>query len=241
MHRKIFSVLLLMVLLLSACTPTDSADTETEVEVVESEKPTIGLVMKSLGAEFFKAMEEGAIAHAEERGDLELIALGTQSQSELDQQISIVENLTSQGVDAIVIAPMDSKALVAPIAKAIEAGIEVINIDVPLDADAMEEAGIDLAFVGPDNVGAAKMVGDVLGEELGEGGKVIIIEGLPGAENAQQRKEGFMQSVEEYGLEVLASQTANWEAEEANTVFTNLLTANPDVEGVMCANDAMAL
>lgn len=244
MKKITLSVILIAGMLLASCASA-AEPSETQTEVVEQasdgSKPVIGLVMKSLGAEFFKSMEEGAIAHAEERGDLELIPLGTESQSELDQQIAIVENLIAQEVDAIVIAPMDSKALVAPVARAIKAGIKVINIDVNLDADAMADEGIDVAFVGPDNTSAAKMVGDVLGKELGEGGKVIIIEGNPGADNAQQRKDGFMQSVEEYNLEVLASQTAHWEAEEANTVFTNLLTANPDVKGVMCANDAMAL
>ncbi|WP_439953585.1 sugar ABC transporter substrate-binding protein [Aggregatilinea lenta] len=206
-----------------------------------TEQATVGLVMKSLGAEFFKNMEEGAIAHAEERGDVDLIPLGTQTQEELDQQISLVENLITQQVDAIVIAPMDSRALVPPLVDAMEAGIKVINIDVMLDQETMQEAGVNIPFLGPDNVEAAKMVGDVLADELGEGGKVIIIEGIPGALNAQQRKEGFVQAIDEGGLELLTSNTANWEIEEAFTVFSDLLTRYPDVQGVMAANDAMAL
>lgn len=207
----------------------------------ESGKPVVGLVMKSLGAEFFKAMEEGAVAHAAERGDLVLKPLGTQSQTEIDQQISIVENMIAQKVDAIVIAPMDGRALVPPVAKALEEGIKVINIDVMFDEATMKEYGMDVPFIGPDNVEAAKAVGDILSKKLGKGGKVIIIEGVQAAVNAQQRKEGFMQSIREYGLELLSSNTANWEIEEAFQVFSNLLTAYPDVQGVMCANDAMAL
>lgn len=210
-------------------------------ESQDSGKPVIGLVMKSLGAEFFKSMEEGAKAHAIERGDLILKPLGTQSQTEIDQQISIVENLITQNVDAIVIAPMDGRALVPPIAKALEAGIHVVNIDVMFDDATMEEYGVEVPFIGPDNVEAAKAVGDVLAKKLGAGGNVIIIEGVQAAVNAQQRKEGFMQSVDEYDLELLSSNTANWEIEEAFKVFSNLLTAYPQVEGVMCANDAMAL
>lgn len=210
-------------------------------ETQDNGKPVIGLVMKSLGAEFFKSMEEGAKAHAIERGDLVLKPLGTQSQTEIDQQISIVENLITQNVDAIVIAPMDGRALVPPVAKALEAGIHVVNIDVMFDDATMEEYGVEVPFIGPDNVEAAKAVGDVLAKELGPGGKVIIIEGVQAAVNAQQRKEGFMQSIDEYELELLSSNTANWEIEEAFKVFSNLLTAYPEVEGVMCANDAMAL
>ena len=173
--------------------------------------------------------------------DLVLKPLGTQSQTEIDQQIGIVENLVAQKVDAIVIAPMDGRALVPPIAKALEEGIKVINIDVMFDDATMKEYGVEVPFIGPDNVEAAKAVGDVLAKKLGKGGKVIIIEGVQAAVNAQQRKEGFMQSVNEYGLELLTSNTANWEIEEAFKVFSNLLTAFPDVQGVMCANDAMAL
>jgi ribose transport system substrate-binding protein len=204
-------------------------------------KPTIALVMKSLAAEFFKTMEEGAIEYQQSRGDFYLLPLGMKTQADIDQQVEIVENLVVQKVDAIVIAPADSQALVPPLAKAAKSGIKVINIDVELDKPTMKKNGIDLAFVGPDNTGASKMVGDALAKELGPGGKVIIIEGNPGASNAQQRKDGFMESVKAGKLNLLASRTAHWETEEAFTVFSNLLTAHPDVQGVMCANDAMAI
>lgn len=85
------------------------------------------------------------------------------------------------------------------------------------------------------------MVGNYLGEALGEGGKVFILEGNPGADNAKQRKNGFMKAIKTHGLELLASNTAHWETEEANTLMSNLLTKHPDVQGVMCANDSMAL
>jgi ribose transport system substrate-binding protein len=143
----------------------------------------------------------------------------------------------------IVVAAADSVGMVAPVKKAVDAGITVVNFDVKLDVEALKEAGLpeDFLFVGPDNAEGAKLAGDALGEVLGEGGKVIIIEGNPGADNATQRKNGFMQSVEEYGLELLDSKTAHWETEEANTVVSNLLVKYPDVQGIMAANDSMAL
>jgi ribose transport system substrate-binding protein len=85
------------------------------------------------------------------------------------------------------------------------------------------------------------MSGEVLAKALGPGGKVVIIEGNPGADNARQRKLGFDDAVQEGKLDPLASTTAHWETEEANTVFSNLLTAHPDIQGVMAANDSMAL
>ena len=85
------------------------------------------------------------------------------------------------------------------------------------------------------------MSGDVLAKALGAGGKVVIIEGNPGADNAQQRKRGFDDAVKEGKLDLVDSRTAHWETEEANSVFSNILTAHPDVQGVMAANDSMAL
>jgi len=140
-----------------------------------------------------------------------------------------------------VVAPADSEAMVTPLKKALDAGITVINIDVPLDPDAMKEAGINLPFFGPDNTEGARLAGEVLAQELGEGGKVLVIEGNPEADNAKQRKVGFEAAAEAGGLEILASETAHWETEEANTLVTNLLSRYPDTEGIMAANDSMAL
>ena len=128
-----------------------------------------------------------------------------------------------------------------PIAKALQAGIKVINIDVALDTEAKKKAGIDLAFFGPDNRGGAKLAGDALGKALGKGGKVVILEGNPEADNAKERKLGFDDAVKENGLELLDSKTAHWETEEANTLMTNFLTQYQDIQGVMAANDSMAL
>lgn len=209
----------------------------------ESDKPVVGLIMKSLANEFFMAMDAGAKAYAEEVGTFELITMGMNSETDFDTQVNAVDSLITKGVDLIVLAPADSAGMVAPVKRAIDAGVTVINFDVTLDKEALKEAGLpeEFLFVGPNNTDGAEMVGNKLGETLGEGGKVFIIEGNPGADNAKQRKEGFMKAIETHGLELLASNTAHWETEEANTLMTNLLTKYPEVEGVMCANDSMAL
>lgn len=205
------------------------------------DKPVVGLIMKSLANEFFQNMLAGAEAHEQERGDYELIAVGMQNETDFESQINAVENFITQGVDAIVVAPADSKAMVRPLKRAMEAGIVVVNFDVALDTDAKAQQGVELAFVGPDNRGGAKLAGDALGAALGEGGKVVIIEGNPGADNATQRRLGFEDSVGEHKLDLLDSRTAHWETEEANQVFSAMLTANPDLQGVMAANDSMAI
>lgn len=205
-------------------------------------KPVVGLVMKSLANEFFKTMEEGAVAYVTERGDFELIPVGMNSETDIDTQISAVENFVTQNVDLICLAPADSVGLVPSAKKAIDAGITVVNFDVKLDDTALAENGLEgLVFVGPDNEEGAYLAGAELGRVLGEGGKVVIIEGNPGADNATMRKAGFERAIEEYKLDLLESTTAHWETEEANTLMTNLLTKYPDLQGVMAANDSMAL
>lgn len=237
MKRRLLALVLGMVVLLPSITFANGAQEEGD------DKPVVGLIMKSLANEFFMAMDEGARAYAEEDGSFKLITMGMNSETDFDTQVNAVDSLITQGVDLIVLAPADSAGMVAPVKRAIDAGVTVINFDVTLDKDALKAAGLpeEFLFVGPDNTDGAEMVGDYLGETIGEGGKVIIIEGNPGADNAKQRKNGFMKSIESHGLELLASNTAHWEAEEANTLMTNLLTKHPDVQGVMCANDSMAL
>jgi len=213
------------------------------VPALAADKPVVGLVMKSLANEFFKVMEEGARKFAAEDGTFELIPVGMNSETDIDTQVSAMENFVTQQVDLIVVAPADSVGMVSSVKKAIDAGIVVVNFDVTLNKEALKKAGLpeDFLFVGPDNADGAEMVGDYLGKTLGKGGKVIIVEGNPGADNAQQRKAGFERSVKTYELELLDSKTAHWETEEANTLMTNLLIKYPEVQGVMCANDSMVV
>lgn len=207
----------------------------------KKEKPVVGLVMKSLKADFFQNMKKGAIDFAKRRRDFELLIVGTDSQNEIEKQIELVESLIQQKVDALVVIPIDSKALVPVVIKAVEVGIKVINIDIRLDTDLLRKNGVELAFVGPDNEAAAKMAGDLLSEKLGAGAKVIIVEGLEVAENAQMRKRGFLKSVTEHGLILVDSVAADWETDKARTVFAASFKKHPYIDGVMCANDAMAL
>lgn len=237
MNKKLIAVFICVLMVISTGLYASGAQEE------KNDKPVVGLVMKSLANEFFMSMDAGAKAYAEKEGTFKLITMGMNSETDFDTQVNAIDSLIAQGVDLIVLAPADSAGMVAPVKRAIDAGVTVINFDVTLDKAALRAAGLpeEFLFVGPDNTAGAEMVGDYLGEALGEGGKVFILEGNPGADNAKQRKNGFMKAAESHGLEVLASNTAHWETEEANTLMTNLLTKYPEVQGVMCANDSMAL
>jgi ribose transport system substrate-binding protein len=222
--------------------PSAGAEAAVPAPTGKNGKPVVGLVMKSLANEFFKTMEEGAVKYATERGDFELVPVGMNSETDIDTQINAVDNFVTQDVDLICLAPADSVGLVAPAKRAIDAGITVVNFDVKLDDKALADAGLaDFLFVGPDNEEGAYLAGKALADKLGTGGKVVIIEGNPGADNAKMRQAGFARAAQEGGLELLESTTAHWETEEANTLMTNLITKYPDLQGVMAANDSMAL
>jgi ribose transport system substrate-binding protein len=186
-------------------------------------------------------MRDGAVKYQQQQKTFTLLTSGIQTETDIDGQASLVEDYIKRKVDAIVIAPADSYGLVPVLAKAVKAGIKVINIDVKLDDNSMKDAGFSLTFVGPDNSEGAKLAGDALAKALGKGGKVIILEGNPGAENATQRKNGFLASVKDGGLTLLDTKSAHWETEEARTVFTNMMSAHSEIQGVMCSNDAMLL
>jgi ribose transport system substrate-binding protein len=207
-----------------------------------TEPPRIALIMKSLANEFFVTMADGAKAHqAANPKTYTLIVNGIRNENDLSQQVALVEQMMAQGVDAIVIAPADSRALVPVLAKALRQKIVVVNIDNKLDEPTLQQAGIDIPFVGPDNRAGARTVGTALARHLKRGDKVAILEGIPTAFNAQQRRLGFEDAMRDAGIEVVAVQSAHWEQDEANTVTAAMLREHPDLEGILASNDNMAL
>src|SRR5256885_14611983 len=134
--------------------------------------------MKSLANEFFKTMQDGAEADQKAHAsDYELLSTGIKNETDVKEQISLVEQMVAQHVDAIVIAPADSKALVPACKKAADAGIVVVNIDNKLDDAALKEKNLKVAFVGPNNLKGAKLAGDLLAKKLNKGDAVAIIDG----------------------------------------------------------------
>lgn len=205
-------------------------------------KPRVALIMKSLANEFFLTMENGAKAHQRAHADqYELIANGIKDELDVSRQIDLVEQMIAQRVNAIVIAPADSKALVPVCKKAQAAGIMVVNIDNKFDEAVLAASGVKFPFVGPDNRKGARMVGEYLAKKLQPGDKVAIVEGAPNAFNAIQRKLGFEDAMRAAGMVIVSSQSGYWETDKANQVVAALLTEHPDLKAVLCANDSMAL
>ncbi|MFO7975481.1 MAG: sugar ABC transporter substrate-binding protein [Candidatus Hydrogenedentota bacterium] len=205
-------------------------------------KPRVALIMKSFANEFFLTMEEGARAHQKENADAyELIAQGIKDERDVNRQVQLVEQMIAQDVDAIVIAPADSKLLISACQKAMDAGIVVVNIDNKFDDEVLAERGIQIPFVGPDNRKGARKVGEYLATKLSKGDPVAIVEGIPTAFNAIQRKQGFEDAMNAAGMETVASQSGSWETSKANQVVSAMITENPNIKAFLCANDSMAL
>lgn len=205
-------------------------------------KPEVALIMKSLANEFFKTMADGAEAYqSENEGDFSLIVNGIKNETDLAQQVALVEQMVARGVDAIVIAPADSKALVPALKRAQQAGITVVNIDNKLDDEVLKSAEIEIPFVGPDNREGAKLVGDALAKSLEPGAKVAILEGVPTAFNAQQRRAGFEDAMKDASAEVVTIQSAQWEMAKADAVSSSILAQHPDLAAILASNDSMAL
>ncbi|MFO1497692.1 MAG: sugar ABC transporter substrate-binding protein [Verrucomicrobiota bacterium] len=205
-------------------------------------RPRVALIMKSLANEFFLTMENGARAHQKANAEkYELLANGIKDELDVARQIDLVEQMIAQRVDAIVIAPADSKALVAVCKKAVDAGIAVVNIDNKFDASVLADKQAALPFVGPDNRLGAKLVGDYLGKRLKQGDEVAIVEGAPNAFNAVQRKLGFEDAMNATGAKIVSSQSGYWETDKGNQVVGALVTEHPNLKAVLCSNDSMAL
>ncbi len=204
--------------------------------------PTVALIMKSLANEFFVTMADGARVHQAQHADeYELIVNGIKNEIDLAQQVALIEQMIAAGVDAIVVAPADSKAVVPALARASNAGIPVINIDNRLDVEVLAEYGLKIPFVGPDNFRGAERVGQYLASQLEAGAKVAILEGVPTAYNSQRRSAGFLQAMQSGGMNVVAQQSAQWDQTTAVTVVSGILVQHPDISAILCANDNMAL
>ena len=207
-----------------------------------SGKPKVALVMKSLANEFFSTMADGAKKHqAAHAAEYDLVVNGIKNETDLAEQVNLVEQMIAQQVNAIVIAPADSKALVTVLKHAREAGVLVVNIDNKLDAEVLKEADLQVPFVGPDNRAGARKVGEELAKQLKAGDKVAIIEGIPTAFNGQQRRLGFEDAMKAAGVEVVSVQSGRWEMETANNVAAAMINEHGDLKAILCANDNMAL
>ena len=205
-------------------------------------KPKVALVMKSLANEFFLTMETGAKDYQKHNPAVfDLITNGIKNETDTAAQIQIVEQMIVSKVDAIVLAPADSKALVPVVKKAVDAGIIVVNIDNRLDPDVLKSKDLIVPFVGPDPQKGARLVGDYLAKRLKAGDPVGIVEGVSTTTNAQQRTAGFKDAMQAINAKIVSVQSGEWEIDKGNAVAAAMLNEYPDIKALLCGNDNMAI
>ncbi|RAZ69360.1 ribose ABC transporter substrate-binding protein RbsB [Planococcus maitriensis] len=233
MKKMLLMFVLLSMMVLAACSmEAPGSDSEETTEGGEASGDyTIGFSISTLNNPFFVTLSEGAEAKAAELGATLSVV---DAQDDASKQASDVEDLIQQGVDMILINPVDSEAVASAVASANNADIPVITVD------RSAESGEVVSHIASDNVAGGEMAAEHLLSLVGDGAKVAELEGVPGSSAARERGEGF-NNIAADSLDVVAKQTANFNRAEGLSVMENILQANPDVTGVFAHNDEMAL
>jgi ribose transport system substrate-binding protein len=201
----------------------------------QAEGETIALLTKNQTNPFFAAERLGAESAARQMGAKIIEYIPTQPDS-IPEQMSEIDNIIQRKPDAIVMVPVDYKAMVPGVQRINAAGIPVVNIT---DRSA---GGSFLSFVGANDYEIAKATGIELLKAMGGKGTVIILEGVPGALTSMDRLRGFKDAIKTFpDVRLVASQPANYQRLQAMQVMDNLLQSHPNVDGIMASNDAMAV
>lgn len=199
---------------------------------------TIAVIPKGTTHEFWKAINAGAVKAQRELSvngtKVEVIWKGPLREDDRDQQIQVVENFMARHVSAIVLAPLDSQALVRPVNNAIAAGVPVVVIDSDLKSDKY------VSFVATDNYKGGQMAGEEMGKLLGGKGNVILLRYAVGSASTEAREAGFLDALKKFPDIKLISQDQHAGAtrETAYQVSQNLMNRfGREVNGVFCANE----
>ena len=203
---------------------------------------TIAVIPKGTTHEFWQSIHAGTIkAQRELAGQgtkVEVIWKGPLREDDRDQQIQVVENFMARRVSGIVLAPLDSQALVKPVANAVAAGVPVVIMDSDLKSDK------HLSFVATDNYKGGQLAGEHLGKLLGGKGNVILLRYAVGSASTEAREAGFLDALKKFpDIKVISSdQHAGATRETSYQVAQNLLNRfGREVNGVFCPNENSAI
>jgi ribose transport system substrate-binding protein len=223
--RKSLFVVVAVVLLVGSVIPA----------AVSAQEPlNLSLLTGTMDNPYWITVTDWAQVAAEMLG-VNLTLLAVDVEGVATQQVSQMEDRIAQGDDAIVIAVQDTQALIPAIEQANEAGIPVIAVDKGADGGKIE------SIIMTDNVKAAYDGAKLVAELIGGKGKVLVLEGVPGGQTANDRKEGAHKALAEYPDIEVISLPADWQTAKGQTVTEDVLTANPDLAGIFASNDMMAM
>ncbi|WP_010166455.1 substrate-binding domain-containing protein [Candidatus Epulonipiscium viviparus] len=191
----------------------------------------IGFAVSTLNNPFFVSLVEGAEKKAEEL-DVELLVVD--AGDDIAKQVNNIEDLMSKNIDVLIVNPVDSNAVAPIVGDVINNGIKTISVDRGVIGQTVDVA------IASDNVLGAEMATQYLLDALGENAKVAELKGIEGSSAAIDRGKGF-HNIADNSLDVVASQSANFNRAEGLSVTENILQANGDLQGIFAHNDEMAL
>lgn len=194
------------------------------------ETPHIGIVVKSLADQHWALVKAGAEAKAKELG-VKVDCIGPNSESDVQAQVDMIDNLIGQQVDALCVAPSSQDAVLGSLKNAYDAGIPILTIDTDTTYDKR------LSFIGTGNVAAAKMGGEAAAKVVGSGAKAVILRGRLGDPTHDQREQGFREALEAAGVEIIEVKAADSDAEKAMNIMQDLLQVHKDIDLVCCTTD----
>lgn len=199
---------------------------------------TIAVIPKGTTHEFWKSIHAGAVKAQQELAAkgvaVEVIWKGPLREDDRDQQIQVVENFTSRKVSGIVLAPLDSQALVNPVVNAVQAGIPVVIMDSGLKSDQ------HLSFVATDNLKGGQFAGEYLARLLNGKGNVILLRYAVGSASTEEREKGFLEAIGKFPeIKLISSdQYAGPTRETAYQASQNLLNRfGKEANGIFCVNE----
>lgn len=226
-----------LVLLGTACAGSDRPGGGSAGEPGERAPLRIAVVPKGTTHDFWKAIHAGAIQAERELGNVDVIYRGPEREDNRDQQISLVQNLTSGAVDAIVLAPLDEHALLPSVRLATQSGIPVVIIDSGLAGDVGQDF---VSYIATDNREGGRIAGRRMGELLNGQGRVLLLRHAEGSESTMRRADGFVETLAEFpGVELVdPKRYSGVTTATAQVASESLLTTYDDVDGIFCANES---
>ena len=253
MKKKLLSALLcvaMMSTLLVGCgskTTTEEATTEEVAEEVAEEATTaaeeavtdtakesytFGYTCMDGTNPFFVTIEDEIRTKVEANGDT---LISTDPVNDVSLQITQIEDMISQGIDAIFLNPAEAEGILPALDELKEAGIPIINFDTEV-ADMSYVA----SYAGSDNYNAGKVCGEDLVAKCPDGGDIIVLDS-PTMNSVVDRTDGFLDAIDGKGFNIVAQQDAKGNLEQAMGIAEDLLQANGDVVAIFGGNDPTAL
>lgn len=209
------------------------------VEKIDLATATIGFAQSEKEANPFRSAETQSIKDEAEARGINLIA--TNAQGDLNKEITDIQSMLAQGVDALIISPLKSEGLDPALDAAKEQGVPIMTIDRLLTS---KEACVDyIGWVGSDFVEQGRRAAEAMARVTGGEAKAITLLGAAGVNVTTDRNQGYVEWIEENapGIEIVAEQSGDFDRQKGQTVTEQLLAAHPDINAIYAHNDEMAL